>query len=121
MKPKKKSGFRTYISSTLPLASSPKKKKVPEHTEPATELLPNGFYVGERVYYINTFDGRVEGNVCWKANDDNLTLVWCRNWGTQGDRAASYVQASRVRRVNEDAPINSAPTFDEIITSLDTF
>jgi hypothetical protein len=110
MKPKKKYGFASYISTSLP-------RKDYKPPEVLGELLPNGFRVGEKVWYYreNIFSGIKElrvGKVL--KHRDNTTLdVWCY-WFTPGDPTShsyhpTYTSRFNVKRISDGYPLEEDP------------
>ena len=57
-----KYGFSTYAKNKIPLKNPPigiATQRTDESTPGLGDLLPNGFRVGERVYYVSPLDNTI--------------------------------------------------------------
>ena len=82
LRPKKKDSFGSFIF------------RVEGKTKPH-KLLPNGYYIGQKVYYEDTMYGRIYGIVQKKEDRDNKHMVWAV-WGDEEDGPLSYMPVDMV-------------------------
>lgn len=77
---KVKSGFATFTKNKAPLKHPTVIHVTKEGSSTLGKLLPNGFRVGERVFYIYSFSNpcNVYGTVVDYLLDEQLTKVWAK-------------------------------------------
>jgi hypothetical protein len=92
---KVKTGFASYAKSKVPL-KHPLSKEAKTSLEPKGKLLPHGFRVGERVYYIEYDNTPTYGTVVDHESPSagQIYHVWCL-WGRIPHRP-TYMPKNRV-------------------------
>jgi hypothetical protein len=90
-----KYGFNSYAKSKVPL-KHPLNKTTKTPVESEGKLLPHGFRVGERVYYISPPNRTVYGTVVDHTSPfaDQIDHVWCM-WEIEALRP-TYMPKNRV-------------------------